>query len=517
MRRVPAALLLVCITASTAVGQPVPAPTLAPPAATPVESSSTPTTRLYVRTIPAGAQVTLDGKPLGASDGLFLVPAGTAKVAVGFDGHEPEVRQVEIAEGRITRIEIQLAAGGVAGDENGIIGGGGIGGAFAGIPSGKLTSTRKLAQPPAPLTPIDHLLAKPVNVSFSYASLRDLAARIEQAAGCDVSFDRRPLDEAGVDLNESLVTAQSHGIPLASFLDRTLHDHELDWTVQDGGIEITTGRAASENLFTHLHDVSDLCDGADEIQTLMDLVMSVIARDTWFQAGGAGSVHSDLTDDAASLVVRQPLAVHRGIAGFLYRLRRFKSQPAGERQPLSAEGYWGDSERAVSIRNALEQKLIGTVTFNHESLRDVATRLTKASGVPVVLDTRAYDDAGVDVNAALISFKGRDLTLGRLLDRLLRDVAMAFVVEDDQLVLTTADAAAERFAVAIYPVDRLLAKGRDWERIIEMLQSNVMPATWEPQGVNGMAIPVGGDAPCLVVRQTTAGHRAVAEFLGSLK
>ena len=519
MRRVPAALLLVCITASTAVGQAVPAPTQAPPASatSPVESSPTPTTRLYVRTIPAGAQVTLDGKPLGASDGLFLVPAGTAKVAVGFDGQEPEVRQVEIAEGRITRVEIQLVAEGFAGDENGIIGGGGIGGAFPGFPFGELTSTRKLAQPPAPLTPIDDLLAKPVNVSFSAASLRDLAAGIEQAVGCDVSFDRRPLDEAGVDLDEPLVTAQSHGIPLASFLDRTLHDHELDWTVQDGGIEITTREAAAANLFTHLHDVSDLCDGVDEIQTLMDLVMSVIAPETWEHVGGAGSMNSDLTDDAASLVVRQTLAVHRGIAGLLDRLRRFKSQPAGERQPLSAEGYWGDSDRAASIRNALEQKLKGKLTFNEESLRDVAARLTEASGVPVVLDTRACEAAGIDLHEPLISFTGRDLTLGRLLDRLLRDVAMAFVVEDDQLVLTTADAAAERFAVAIYPVDQLLAKGRDIQAIVSMLERNVSPDTWESVGGAGRAMPIGGDAPCLVVLQTTAGHRAVAEFLGSLK
>ncbi|MGB8853512.1 MAG: PEGA domain-containing protein [Pirellulales bacterium] len=518
MRRVPAALLLVCITASTAVGQAVPAPTQAPlaSATSPVESLPTPTTRLYVRTIPAGAQVTLDGKPLGASDGLFLVPAGTAKVAVGFDGQEPEVRQVEIAEGRITRIEIQLGAEGVVGGENGIGSGGGIaGGSFPVLATGKLTSPRKLAQPPAPLTPIDDLLAKPVDLSFSEVSLHDVAAGIEQAVGCDVSFDRLPLD--GVDLNEPRVATQSHRTPLASFLNRMLHDHDLDWTVQDGGIEITTREAASTNLFTHMHDVSDLCDEANELQTLIDVVTSVIAPETWEQAGGEGVISMDLTNDAASLVVRQTLAVQREITGFLDRLRRLESQPAGERQTLSAEGYWSDSDRTASIRRALEQKLKGKVSFDQKSLRDVVADLTEASGVPVVLDTRGCHDAGIDLDEPIISFTGRDLPLGRLLDRMLRDVAMAFVVEDDQIVVTTADAAAVRVSVAIYPIDRLLAKGRGMQGIVDMLQANVMPVTWEPQGGWGVVRPVDGDAPCLVVLQTTAGHRAVDAFLTSLR
>ena len=36
-------------------------------------------------------------------------------------------------------------------------------------------------------------------------------------------------------------------------------------------------------------------------------------------------------------------------------------------------------------------------------------------------------------------------------------------------------------------------------------------------GGAGAVRPIGGDALRLVVSQTTAGHRAVAEFLGSLK
>ena len=77
-------------------------------AAPPVETSPTPTTRLYVRTIPPGARVLLDGKELGTTDGLFLVPPGTGKLSISMEGQQPHIRQVEISEGQITRIEVTL-------------------------------------------------------------------------------------------------------------------------------------------------------------------------------------------------------------------------------------------------------------------------------------------------------------------------------------------------------------------------------------------------------------------------
>ncbi len=79
-------------------------------AAPPVETSATPTTRLYVRTIPSGAEVRLDGKPAGKSDDLFVVPAGVRKmtIEVELDGHYPEHQDVQIRGGRITRVELKM-------------------------------------------------------------------------------------------------------------------------------------------------------------------------------------------------------------------------------------------------------------------------------------------------------------------------------------------------------------------------------------------------------------------------
>ena len=68
------------------------------------------TTRLYVRTLPPGAEIKLDGEHRGFSDRLFRVPPGVRKmtVEVELDGHYPKQQEVEIRGGWITRVELEL-------------------------------------------------------------------------------------------------------------------------------------------------------------------------------------------------------------------------------------------------------------------------------------------------------------------------------------------------------------------------------------------------------------------------
>lgn len=76
-----------------------------------VRTSPTPTTRLYVRTVPPGAEIKLDGRSVGKSDYLFTVPEGKYKVIIELelDGYQSEQRTVEIRGGRVMRVELKLA------------------------------------------------------------------------------------------------------------------------------------------------------------------------------------------------------------------------------------------------------------------------------------------------------------------------------------------------------------------------------------------------------------------------
>jgi hypothetical protein len=73
-----------------------------------VEKKAKPDTLLFVRTTPAGAEVRLDGKPLGTSNDLFPVGPGTYRIVVDLRGHQPYERLITICHGKITRIELTL-------------------------------------------------------------------------------------------------------------------------------------------------------------------------------------------------------------------------------------------------------------------------------------------------------------------------------------------------------------------------------------------------------------------------
>jgi len=67
-----------------------------------------PPSRLYVRTIPPGARVVLDGRELGLSDGLFIVLPGEHSVTIELEGYSQEKRDVSVAPERITRLVVTL-------------------------------------------------------------------------------------------------------------------------------------------------------------------------------------------------------------------------------------------------------------------------------------------------------------------------------------------------------------------------------------------------------------------------
>lgn len=73
-----------------------------------IRLEETGSTRIFVQTVPPGAQVVLDGKPLGQTDILVLVPPGVRKITLELDGYHTEVHEVEVPEGWITRVEFQL-------------------------------------------------------------------------------------------------------------------------------------------------------------------------------------------------------------------------------------------------------------------------------------------------------------------------------------------------------------------------------------------------------------------------
>ena len=486
-----------------------------------VVTSAAPQTRLYVRTVPPGAQVTVDGKPLGASDGLFLVPAGTARVSVQFDGQEPHLQQVEVAAGQITRVEIKLGQAAAAAPVNVFQPGPAIRGGDAGPAADfapppvtvALKSSRKLANSPQPLTKLDQVLAKPIEFEFREVPLLHALAGIEDKAGVQMILDMRTLDNRGFD-SDSRVTVAKRERSLAASLDAVLAPLGLTWTVFEDVLQVTIIEAAENQIMTHVFEVTDLCDDIPE--GLIDLIKNAFTPDSWDASEGRGSIVPDVSDAGSFLVVSQTFAVQRQIQGFLDSLRRLKALPAEKRSPVAAEGYWNVSEPTVRTRAALEKKI--ACSFAETSLREVVADFAGKAGVPIEIDMRAVEDAGIDLNTP-VSFKAGPLPLATLLDRILGPIDLTYVIAADSLVVTTRERAEQRFSTAVYPVGRLIGatpRGRSLERLAALLEKSVMPESWASASGSASIQPIDGDVPCLVIRQTTAGHRAVDAFLRSL-
>lgn len=473
-----------------------------------VQNTTNATTRLYVKTLPPGAEVTLDGKPIGVSDGLFIVPAGTGKVSVQFDGAEPEVRQVDFVEGRITRVEVSLA-----GDQPASANAAAAAGEQAAMrrEAPRLTSKREPVKP-KPLTAIDDVLDKPLEkpLEFQETPLPDVIAGFRQVAGIDVIIDRRGLEDAGLDIDVPITARVPAGLPLDTALRVALREADLTWIVRDALLEITTLERAEERLLVRVHDVSDLAETAGGFQVLIDLIRSCVAADTWDTVGGTGSIRLD----SAALVISASFHVQGQVAGFLAGMRRLKATPAEDRRPLGFSGYWSDIPAAVGARAALDKPV--TVDFRNTGLREVTAALAKEAGVSITVDTRALDDAGFDLDAPAVMFAASGKPLAVVLDRILEPFDLALEVRDDGLVVTTQEESDLSLTVAIYPVGHLGGGDRSVGSLADMMTSVVKPDTWDVVSGPATVRPLDGDVPCFVVRQSTVGHRAVHEFLESL-
>ncbi len=72
------------------------------------QSAKEPPTELYVRTVPDGAAVLVDGEEVGTSDNLFEVEPGARKIAVELRGYEPGSKDVTVAAARIKRVVFEF-------------------------------------------------------------------------------------------------------------------------------------------------------------------------------------------------------------------------------------------------------------------------------------------------------------------------------------------------------------------------------------------------------------------------
>jgi hypothetical protein len=527
MRRLAMTLAIVCcllgvglLALRAADEGPAPSPGPAARQAGPtVITSPTPTTRLYVKTVPQGAQVMLDGRPLGPSDGLFIVPPGTSRVRVEFEGGEPQERVVEIAAGRITRLELDFATPEAARPANG----GGSATAREGLLAADgrllLAASRVLRVPSLAdvqaigglptASKIDEALLRPLpaNLVFDDVPLPEVLNRISEVAEIAISIDERALSAKGFD-PAARVTVRPGGLPLGSAVSEIVRQQQLRWMCEGDEI-VVTASGVDQEMVERVYRIDDLVTPNDPEGGRL---LKFLSEASWPLETMPITSYRQLTFAPAvrvwtpetkidEIVVQAPWWRQWRTARLLALLRQLRSTPVADRVPLSADGYWSDADSAAAARAALDTPLDRDVALDGRPLGDAIARLSQAAGVPIVFDSIGLAASPLLAKRVAVRGPTKGQTLAAVLDAIL-DGGLCFELARDRLTVSN----RRWSSAAYYPVDDLLAAGQTFESLQSRIGSQGGP-TWV----------IDGGVNCLAITRTTAGHRAVESVLRSLR
>ena len=162
--------------------------------------------------------------------------------------------------------------------------------------------------------------------------------------------------------------------------------------------------------------------------------------------------------------------------------------------------------------------------FEQESLCDVVTALEKLHKIPICIDHKALEDAGIGTDTPVTrTIEG--VSLRSALHLMLHDLGLTYVIADDVLLITTPDEANNRLMTRVYEVGDLVScrdeKGRLWQdfgSLIEMVTTVIQPTTWDEVGGPG-SIKEGlfAHSKILVVSQTADVHEELARLLEDVR
>jgi len=376
-------------------------------------------------------------------------------------------------------------------------------------------------------TAVERALDAPAEFDFVDTPYIDAAKRIAESSKINVLLDQKNLTDAGV-TGCTLFNTSISGVSLRSALHLMLPQNDFAFvTVSDNAIVITTADAAKRMTTPRVYVVRDLIapersqnDFAKPTpapaDNLIELITSTLSPKDWDPNGGTGSI-AYLN---GALVISQTEEIHRKIAALLADLRAVRDKQAKHEIGNSIDLRSSVGQAEQRIRKALDTPL--DCDFVAAPLKDIVDSLHIKLGVPIELDFKSLTDAGI-TPATTISFAVKQVRARDGLHQLLAEKELAFVIEDESLVITTADRAKQIVHPVVYGVGDLCGfynpasiGGPDYESLIETLTGIIAPMSWDINGGAGSvdALPT---ANAIVCDQTEEIHDKIWQLLAQLR
>ncbi len=342
-----------------------------------------------------------------------------------------------------------------------------------------------------PATLVPEALAKPVTVDFSDSSLREVADWLQSEQGVTTLFDNNALAEEGIPLGEP-VSDHLNNEPLYLLLNR-LRSKGLAWYMNDDILTITTTDVMADQASTQSYSIGDLFEAGYEMDEL-DNAIRDMTSDGWLESGTGIGTMEWLGD---IVFVRQGDQQQREVAGFLRALRGHARRT-----------FTFDPPQHTEIRALLEENV--SVDFDLTPLVAAVEELSSSSGVDIRLDTAGLRLEGIR-DREPVSLVLTDRKLSTVLQVLVSNLNLDWVLMDGVLWITTKDTAEQTVKMALYDVRDLCQSPSECDALQEAILSQT-EGSWLDDGTGSGAIefPKTG---VMAVRNTERLHDQILRLL----
>lgn len=151
-----------------------------------------------------------------------------------------------------------------------------------------------------------------------------------------------------------------------------------------------------------------------------------------------------------------------------------------------------------------------TQCFIETPLSDAIQQISETHGIPIVIDTRALEEIGLSHEQG-VTIDLKNVTLRSYLRLMLRDLDLTYMVKDEVMQITTAEAAEDNLVTEMYVLaPKFAAKA---ESLVKILQGTVVPDAWETLGGNSTMYAFDH---VLIVSTTSDVQDQVQQFLAEL-
>jgi len=170
------------------------------------------------------------------------------------------------------------------------------------------------------------------------------------------------------------------------------------------------------------------------------------------------------------------------------------------------------------IEQALDRR--GSIDVIDMPLRELVSLLSQRFQENIVVAPKRLEEAAIGLDTP-VTAKLDNLPLESILNIVLRELDLVFIVRDNVILITTPDDAnsPENLETRVYPARDLLTAndyGSDADPVIEMVTTILAPSSWDEVGGPG-SIDYVEATGSLVVSQTWHNHRHLERLLETLR